>query len=79
MHTIETSDALAATGIALHKPGRMRVLVGNLTGTPQTITLRGLRQPVSVQVLGAKETEATPELRIKLPPYGIARVDRMVE
>lgn len=79
VHTIETSDALAATGIALHKPGRMRVLVGNLTGTPQTITLRGLRQPVSVQVLGAKETEATPELRIKLPPYGIARVDRMVE
>jgi D-apionolactonase len=77
---VETSDNLAAVGLALHKPGRMRVLVGNLTGQSQTVTLHGFNgKPVSVQVLGAKETHATPELSISLPPYGIARIDRLAD
>jgi hypothetical protein len=58
----------------------MRVLVGNLTGEAQTVTLRGLHgQPVDVQVLGAKKTQITPELSISLPPYGIARIDEVVD
>lgn len=75
---IDSSDELAAVGIALQKAGRMRVLVGNLTGEAQTITLRGLSgKPVAIQVLGATENLATPELSISLPPYGIARIDRV--
>ncbi len=77
---IDSSDTLAAVGLALHKPGRMRVLVSNLTGEPQTVTLRGLiGKPVAVQLLGANEIHATSELRISLPPYGIARIDRAVD
>lgn len=77
---IDTSDNLAAVGLALHKPGRMRVLVGNLTGESQIVTLRGLSgKPVDVQVLGAKKTQTTPELSISLPPYGIARIDLVVD
>ena len=34
---------------------------------------------VSIQVLGANETPATPELSLNLPPYGIARIDRVVD
>jgi len=77
---IDSSNRLSTVGLALHKPGRMRVLVGNLTGEAQTVTLRGLSgKPVSIQVLGAKETQAASELSISLPPYGIARIDRMVD
>ena len=77
---VDTSDNLAAVGLALHKPGRMRVLVGNLTGKTQTVTLRGLSgKPIDVQVLGVKTIQATPELSIHLPPYGIARIDRLVD
>jgi hypothetical protein len=80
MQQIDSSDTLAAVGLALHKPGRMRVLVGNLTGEPQTVTLRGLSgKPVAIELLGTKRTLATPELRISLPPYGIARIDRAVD
>ncbi len=77
---IDSSDTLAAVGIALHKPGRMRVLVGNLIGEPQTIALRGLSgKSMTIQLLGANEIHATFELRINLPPYGIARIDRAVD
>ncbi len=77
---IDTSNELAAVGLALRKPGRMRVMVGNLTGEPQTVTLRGLSgKPVAIQLLGADETHATPEFAIRLPPYGIARIDRVVD
>ncbi|MEO2016354.1 MAG: hypothetical protein ABGZ53_18505 [Fuerstiella sp.] len=77
---INSSDTLAAVGLALQKDGRMRVLVGNLTGEPLTVTLRSLSgKPVSIQLLGAKKTQATPEVSISLPPYGIARIDRVVE
>lgn len=77
---IDSSDSLTAVGIALHKPGRMRVLVGNLTGEPQTITLRGLSgKPVAIQLLGAEVTHSIPDSAINLPPYGIARIDRVVD
>jgi hypothetical protein len=77
---VDTSDNLSAVGLALYKSGRMRVLVGNLTGEAQTVTLRGLSgKPVAIQVLGAEENHATPELSVNLPPYGIARIDRLVD
>jgi hypothetical protein len=77
---VDTSNNLSAVGLALHKSGRLRVLVGNLTGEVQTVILRGLSgKSVEVQVLGAKKTKTTPELFINLPPYGIARIDRVVD
>jgi hypothetical protein len=63
----------------LEKEGRVRVLVGNLTGEPQIVTLRGLGRAVSIQVLGEKKIRARPELRISLPPYGIGRIERVVD
>ena len=58
----------------------MRVLVGNLTDEARSVTLRGLsNKPVEVQVLGAKQIQTMPELPISLPPYGIARIDRVVD
>ncbi|MEO2046514.1 MAG: hypothetical protein ABGX16_08060 [Pirellulales bacterium] len=80
MRQIDSSNRLAAVGFALHKPGRRRVLVGNLTGEPQTVTLRGLSdKPVAIQLLSDKETHAIPEIAINLPPYGIARIDSVVD
>jgi hypothetical protein len=83
---VDSSDTLAVVGLSLQRPGHIRVLVGNLTGEPQTATLRGLNgNPVTVELLGAKRTHLTPELRtglglrIDLPPYGIARIDRVVD
>jgi hypothetical protein len=77
---INTSHHLAAVGLALLKPGRMRVLIGNLTGESQTVTLLGFSgKPADVQVLGAKKVQSALELSISLPPYGIARVDRVVD
>ena len=77
---IDTSDNLSAVVLALQRPGRIRVLVGNLTGKAQRVTLRGLSgKPVSIQILGTKKTQATPELSINLPPYGIVRIDRLVD
>ena len=73
---IDSSDTLGAVALALRKPGRIRVLVGNLKGESQTVTLRGLGTPVAIHLLKGGETRATPELRVSLPPYGIARIDR---
>jgi D-apionolactonase len=74
---IDSSNTLAAVGLALRKKEHMRVLVGNLTAEPQTITLRGLSgKAVTIHFPGAKETHATPELAITLPPYGIVRIDQ---
>ncbi len=77
---VAASDSLSAVGLALYKPGRMRVLVANLTGEAQTVTLRGLGdKPVDVQVLGAKSKQVSPDLPVRLPPYGIARIDQVVD
>ena len=76
---IDSTDSLGAVALALEKEGRVRVLVGNLTGEPQIVTLRGLGRAVSIQVLGEKKIRARPELRISLPPYGIGRIERVVD
>ena len=81
VYQLDTSDNLSAVGLALHKQGRLRVLVGNLADVAQTIAIRGLSgKPVDVHVLGEeKNIRSTPELTIHLPPYGIGRVDRVVD
>lgn len=80
VRVVDTSDNLSAVGLAMQMPRKLRVLVGNLTGEPQTVTLRGISgKPVDVQVLGTKQLKATPELSLSLPPYGIARIDRVVD
>ncbi len=77
---IDSSDTLAAAGLALHKPGHMRVLIGNLTGKPQSVTLCGLSgKPVAIQLLDTKEIYVTPKITISLPPYGIAKIDRVID
>ena len=74
---VDSSDTLATVGLALRKDGRMRLLVGNLTAASQEVTLRGISgNPVTVQALGANSSQSLPELRVTLPPYGIARIDR---
>ena len=83
---VDSSDSLAAVGIALRKPGKMRILLANLSDEEKTITLRGLSgRPVAVTIVGRDEaaagsqTEATPELQVTLPPYGIGSIDRVVD
>lgn len=77
---IETSDPLSAVGIALQRPGQMRLLVGNLTGESQTVSLRGISGgPLTVKLLGHPSVRATPELSVTLPPYGIATIDRAID
>ncbi|MEQ1825803.1 MAG: hypothetical protein ABL921_07640 [Pirellula sp.] len=74
---IDSSDTLAAVGLALCKPGRMRLLVANLKAEPQNIAIRGLSsKTVAVQLLGASNMNMLPELHVNLPPYGIARIDQ---
>lgn len=77
---VDSSDELAAIGLAVKKSGRSRMVAGNLTGKSQTVTLRGLDgRPVAIRVLGSteqmSENSATAELAIELPPYGLARID----
>jgi len=77
---VDSSDELAAVGVAVKKLGRWRLVVGNLTGKSQSVTLRGLGDgPFAIHVLGTtehkNENSSTSELAIELPPYGLARVD----
>lgn len=72
---VHTSDSLSATGLALRTPDRIVVLVGNLTGKVQSVTLRGLSdRPAEVQALGSETSQAFSGTALSLPPYGIARV-----
>lgn len=79
---VDSSDDLAAVGLAVKQSRRWRAIVGNLTGKKQTVTLRGLGGgSVAIHVLGTsvhrKENLETSELDIELPPYGLARIDRV--
>ena len=77
---IDSSSPRSAEGIALRKGKRLRVLVANLTGENQTVTLRGLGSPVVVrQLLGKSTREATSEIRVALAPYGVAGIDRSAD
>lgn len=60
MRQFDSSDSQTAVAIALQKDGRKRVVVANLTGEPQAITLRGFGEPT----------------RLTLPSYGITYLDR---
>lgn len=73
---VDSSDELAAVGLALKKGGQTRVFVANLTGKTHSVTLQGLGgKAVAVRLLGASDNLATPDLSIDLPPFGIARID----
>ena len=73
---IDSTDTLAAVGLALVKPGKMRLLIGNLRAETQPIILRGFSgKPVTVKFLGNNNTSVLPELHISLPAYGVARID----
>ncbi|MFN0128617.1 MAG: hypothetical protein ACKV19_18245 [Verrucomicrobiales bacterium] len=72
---IESSDPLQAVAIVLQKPGRRSLLVGNLTGTPLTPSLRGLGPTTELRYLSGGTKAASPQLPVELPPYGIALVE----
>ena len=77
---IDSSNPLAAEAIALRKGGMLCVLVANLTGKPQTVTLRGLGGPIAVrQLLDDDETEVAAEIPITMSPNGIVRIDQVID
>jgi len=77
LRQIDTSHPLATVGLALCKPGRMRVLIGNLTGQVETVTLRGLvGKPAKGQADDETKPPTASEVAIRLAPYGITRLDR---
>lgn len=77
---IDSSDPLAAEAIGLRKGGMLRVLVANLTGKPQTVTLRGLGGPIAARKLPDDEaSEVAPEIPVPLSAYGIVRIDQVID
>ena len=58
-------EAVDVSGGTVPMLSKLRVLVANLSGKPQTVTLRGLG--------------ATPETTVTLKPYGIERIDRVID
>ena len=72
MQQIDSSHQLAAVGPALHKPGRMHVLVGSLTGKPLTVTLHGLSgKPVAIQLLGSTKRGVQRSSATASPHYDV--------
>ncbi len=77
---IHSSNPLSTEAIALFRDTQLRVLVANLTGKPQSVTLRGLGGPIAVgQLLDDKATEVAPEIPITLSPHGIVRIDQVID
>ena len=77
---IHSSNPLSTEAIALFRDTQLRVLVANLTGKPQSVTLRGLGGPIAVgQLLDDEATEVAPEIPITLSPHGIVRIDREID
>ena len=77
---IHSSNPLSTEAIALFRDTQLRVLVANLTGKPQSVTLRGLGGPIAVgQLLDGKATEVAPEIPITLSPHGIVRIDQVID
>ena len=59
-----SSDALQVDGLALHKDGKMRLLLANLTDKAQTVTVQGLGLRVRARWLdetNAEEAMRAPE------------------
>lgn len=71
---VDSSDTLAAVGIALHQKGRLRVMIANLSGEPQTVTLKGISSDP-----GNALSPSTGVVKIGLRPYEIARIDQSAE
>ena len=72
---VDTSNELAAVGLVLHKSGKTRMLIGNLTGESQTIMLRGFAAgSVHVELLDGQKIKATSDNTVSLPAWGIARI-----
>jgi hypothetical protein len=71
---VDSSDTLAAVGIALHQKGRLRVMIANLSGKPQTVTLRGISSDP-----GNALSPSNGVVKISLRPYEIARIDQSAE
>jgi hypothetical protein len=71
---VDSSDTLTAVGIALHKPGRLRVMIANLSGKPQTVTLRGISSDPDNAL-----SPSNGVVKIGLRPYEIARIDQSTE
>ncbi|MBM3844675.1 MAG: hypothetical protein FJ405_00115 [Verrucomicrobia bacterium] len=85
---VESSDTLSSVGLALRQGKHLRLLVANLTDHPQTVALRGLGPSLSVQSVttsdgtlnaqwpsGQRKSVAM-EAPIRLPAYGIIRIDQ---
>ena len=71
---VDSSDTLAAVGIALHQKGRLRVMIANLSGEPQTVTLKGISSDP-----GNALSPPTGVVKFSLRPYEIARIDQAAE
>ncbi len=73
---LKTSDPLSAAGMILHKDGRWRALVANLTGVSQTVALHGLADgPSTALTLAGQELAIAANWHLNLPPYTVALVD----
>ncbi|RIK83617.1 MAG: hypothetical protein DCC68_03185 [Planctomycetota bacterium] len=83
---LDSSDALAVVGLALRSAGEWLVLVANLTGHPQTVTLKGLGKPKGAGTLVGENSGAAASAppfaadaangatSLVLPPSAIVRV-----
>ena len=77
---IDSSDPLAAVGLALLKPGRMRLLVGNLSGEPRRVTLRDIKgKKLASRLLSGDVIHVEQGGEISLPPYAVARIELVEE
>ncbi len=73
---LETSDPLSAAGMILHKDGRWRAMVANLTSENQTVVLHGLGDgPKNVLMLAGQELQVAATGQLNLAPYAVALVD----
>lgn len=86
-----STDPGSIVGLALDRDGRRRLLVANLTDRPRTVSIRGYGDEATVHLLTADApaqaaapstgwVESSPDpipmaAPLRLPPYGIARID----
>ena len=86
----KSSDTLKVDGLALCKGKRTRVLLANMTGETQAVTLKGLGTRATLKMLDASTAgmalnkpevwrtrpgEAFTSTKLTLMPYAIAQID----
>jgi D-apionolactonase len=54
----QASEPLAVEGLVLHKAGRVRVLLANLTAEPRSVAVSGLGERVQIRILDETNAEA---------------------